>query len=227
MKEIIVFRIGGRLKEIIVQILLNIPEKYDLKSVKKIREYRKLCNPIGSVGEGTYGINHIIIHAWNIKHKVHIGNYCSIADNVHIFLGGNHHMYRTTTFPFSKTSSEDNLFGTSEDEFLSKGDIQIGHDVHIGSNVSIMSGLNIGSGSAIAAFSHVTRDVHPYEIVGGNPAGHIKFRFGPEIIQDLLELEWWDWPKHKIISNLEFLLNPPQDNLHMFNKKYTEKQNKH
>jgi acetyltransferase-like isoleucine patch superfamily enzyme len=209
----------SRIKEIIIKILLSIPEKYDLRLVKKIRQYRKLCDPIGSVGDGTYGVNNITIHAWNIKHKVHIGKYCSIADNIHIFLGGNHHMYRTTTFPFSDTSTKDNLFGTGEDEFLSKGDVVIGHDVHIGSNVSIMSGLKIGSGSVIGAFSHVTRDVQPYQIVGGNPAGHIRFRFDPEIIQELLELSWWDWPKHKIISNLEFLLNPPQINLHKFSKK--------
>jgi acetyltransferase-like isoleucine patch superfamily enzyme len=205
------------IKEIIVKILLSIPEKYDLKPVKKVRQYRKLCNPIGSVGYGTYGVNNIIIHAWNIEHKVHIGKYCSIADNIHIFLGGNHHMYRTTTFPFSDTSTKDNLFGTGEDEYLSKGDVVIGHDVHIGSNVSIMSGLKIGNGSVISAFAHVNRDILPYEIVGGNPARHIMFRFNPSIIEALLQLSWWDWPVDKVIKNLNFLLNPPNDSLEYFN----------
>ena len=214
------FRIRG--KEVVVRILLSIPEKYDLKAVKKVREYRKLCDPIGTVGKGTYGVNNISIHAWNIKHKVHIGNYCSIADNVHIFLGGNHHMYRTTTFPFSNTSNEDNLFGTGEDEFLSKGDVEIGHDVHIGSNVSIMSGLKIGSGSVISAFAHVNRDVLPYEIVGGNPARHIMFRFDPLIIESLLQLSWWDWPIDKIIKNLSFLLNPPNINSEYLKLLYNE-----
>ena len=203
----------ARIKLIVANILLKIPEKYDVKPMRKIREYRKQLNPFGTVGEGTYGMQNITVHSWNVKHKIQIGSYCSIADNVHIFLGGNHHMYRVTTFPFSNTSSKENIFGTGIDQFLSKGDVEIGHDVWIGSNVSIMSGVRIGSGSVIAAFSHVVRDVLPYEIVGGNPAKHIRFRFNDVVVNMLLKLAWWNWPVEKILENLDLLLNSPEENL--------------
>lgn len=42
--------------------------------------------------------------------------------------------------------------------------------------------------------SVVTKDVSPYEIVAGNPARHIRFRFEPEVIDDLLHSEWWNIP---------------------------------
>ncbi len=37
----------------------------------------------------------------------------------------------------------------------------------------------------------VTKDVAPYEIVGGNPAKLIKKRFPDEVCSRLLELEWY------------------------------------
>lgn len=50
-------------------------------------------------------------------------------------------------------------------------------DVWIGYGSTIMSGVKIGRGSIIAAGSVVTKDVLPYEIVGGNPAKKIAIRF--------------------------------------------------
>ena len=55
-----------------------------------------------------------------------------------------------------------------------------------------MSGIRIGSGSIVAAKSVVTKDVEPYTIIGGNPAKPIKQRFPQHIIQQLLEIRWWD-----------------------------------
>jgi len=202
-------RLNIKLKEICLQILLSTPEKYDLKPVRKIREYKKLTNPIASVGEGTYGISNIISHSWDTKYKVHIGKYCSIADNLHIFLGGNHHINLVTQYPFSADSSRDNLLGTKNLPPSSNGDIEIGNDVWLGSHVSIMSGVKIGTGSVIAAFSHVVKDVLPYEIVGGNQAKNIKFRFGNQTINDLLEIAWWEWPQDKILENHGLLLSKP------------------
>jgi acetyltransferase-like isoleucine patch superfamily enzyme len=39
----------------------------------------------------------------------------------------------------------------------------------------ILPGVNIGNGAVIAAGSVVTKNVSSYEIVGGNPAIHIKY----------------------------------------------------
>ena len=64
----------------------------------------------------------------------------------------------------------------------------------------------------MAAHSHIVRDVLPYEIVGGNPAKHIRFRFSEEIRNKLLEVAWWDWPIEKVISEIDFLSHSPRFN---------------
>jgi len=56
------------------------------------------------VGEHTYGAEHISPHIWNSETKLRIGSYCSIADNVHVLLGGNHRMDRTSTYPFGQNA---------------------------------------------------------------------------------------------------------------------------
>lgn len=50
----------------------------------------------------------------------------------------------------------------------------------------------------------VVKDVPPYAIVGGVPAKVIRYRFSPEIIQRLLELEWWNWDEKKLKENICF-----------------------
>jgi len=50
----------------------------------------------------------------------------------------------------------------------------------------------------------VTKDVEPYEIVGGVPAKHLKWRFPEHIRRQLLEIKWWDWSEEKIKKNKKF-----------------------
>ena len=59
----------------------------------------------------------------------------------------------------------------------------INDDVWIGVNATILSGVEIGRGAIISAGSLVTGDVKPYEVVGGNPAKKISFRFSDEEIK--------------------------------------------
>lgn len=54
--------------------------------------------------------------------------------------------------------------------------VVIEDDVWIGARAIILPGVTIGNGSIIAAGSVVTKDVKPYEIVGGVPAKLIKNR---------------------------------------------------
>lgn len=151
-----------------------------------------------TVGPYTYGHESIQIFDWGEGSKLSIGNYCSIASGLRVFLGGNHNILRVTTYPFGHIFED--IFGSKKTAGhpLSNGDVRIGNDVWIGASSTIMSGVNVGDGAVIAANSHVVRDVRPYEIVGGNPIQHIRFRFSQEIIERLLELKWWDQPTNKI-----------------------------
>ena len=68
----------------------------------------------------------------------------------------------------------------------------IGNDVYIGLKVIILPQVtNIGDGAVIAAGSVVVKDVPPFAIVGGNPAKIIRYRFNPEIIEEIIASQWW------------------------------------
>jgi serine acetyltransferase len=146
-------------------------------------------------GHKTYGADRIQVFQWGEDAKCHLGKYCSVADGVKVFLGGDHRVDWITTFPFNKSST-------------TKGDINIGNDVWLSHGVTIMSGVTIGDGAVVAANSHVVKDVEPYSIVGGNPAKVLKKRFTDEQIQRLLEIKWWDWTEEKINKALPYLCNP-------------------
>ncbi len=78
----------------------------------------------------------------------------------------------------------------------------VGNDVWIGSDALILPGVTIGDGAIVAASSVVSRDVAPYSIVAGNPAQERRHRFEPDVVERLLAVRWWDWPKDKIARNL-------------------------
>lgn len=153
-----------------------------------------------SIGRFTYGLENLTIHQSGEGASLTIGNFCSLASSISIFLGGNHRTDWITTFPFGHIFA-DELGGLEiKGHPVSNGDIQIGNDVWIGNGVSIMSGVTIGDGAVIAARSVVAKDVSPYEIVGGNPARHIKQRFSPDIVALLLQLKWWDLSASQVKS---------------------------
>ncbi|MFC0687520.1 CatB-related O-acetyltransferase [Novosphingobium clariflavum] len=71
--------------------------------------------------------------------------------------------------------------------------VRIGNDVWIGEGAFIRCGVTIGDGAIVAARAVVTKDVPPYAIVGGSPARIIRYRFEPEVIAELLRLQWWNY----------------------------------
>ncbi|MCI3921403.1 CatB-related O-acetyltransferase [Paenibacillus sp. TRM 82003] len=154
------------------------------------------------IGDWTYG-NPAVVFGGPGGATLKIGKYCSIAAGVTIMLGGEHYMDRVTTYPFQGMIPEAMIY---IDKPFSKGDVKIGHDVWIGLGATIMSGVNIGNGAVIATQSLVVKDVPPYAIVGGNPAKVIRYRFSPEVIKEIEESRWWDWPYEKLQNNWKWLL---------------------
>lgn len=130
-----------------------------------------------------------------------IGKFCSIASDVKFIMnGGNHRTDWFTNYPFP-------VFGNGwehamPDSWPNKGDTVIGNDVWIGYGAMLMPGVQVGDGAIIATGSVVTRNVEPYTIVGGNPAALIRKRFDDAVIQELLQIRWWDWEIQKITRHL-------------------------
>lgn len=145
------------------------------------KNYFQMCE--AEIGCFTYGGINILNEVEG--RKVHIGNLCSIAEDVLLLLGDDHYTNLLSTFPFKARVMKE-----VPAEATSKGDIYIADDVWIGKNVIILSGVKIGQGAVIAAGSIVTKDIPPYAIAGGVPAKPLKFRFDNKIIEFLLSLDY-------------------------------------
>jgi len=129
--------------------------------------------------------------------KSRIGSYSSIGPRVTI--GENeHHSNYITTSNFLLNNKLKNLYFRNNE-----APTTIGSDVWIGIGATIKKGVTIGHGAIIGAHALVTKDVAPYAIVGGVPAKFIRYRFGEETRQDLLNSRWWLYEKNDLNSLLK------------------------
>ncbi|MDD4646061.1 MAG: CatB-related O-acetyltransferase [Bacteroidales bacterium] len=158
--------------------------------------------------------NNVIYHYPVNQDKLIIGKFCSIASGAKfLFNGGNHKSDSFVNYPFAIFKdlwSHDLEVNESWDN---KGDIVIGNDVWIGFEAVIMAGVTIGNGARIATRAVVTKDVGPYEVVGGVPARLIKTRFDGQTIQLLEKLRWWDKSEAEIQKIIPVLMNTDQQAL--------------
>lgn len=125
-----------------------------------------------------------------------VGRFCSIASNVRLN-ALEHPMERVSTHKMTYRPNEYFRFMALDGAFRERRHskrVIIGHDVWIGHGAVIMPDIIIGHGAVIGANAVVTKDVIPYEIVAGVPARRIRMRFPEEIVQELLDLSWWNWP---------------------------------
>ncbi|GEP20911.1 hypothetical protein FC71_GL000840 [Latilactobacillus sakei subsp. carnosus DSM 15831] len=168
---------------IIMDMLLDIKREYSLKKLQKKwrkrnqQNYTNLENYIdfNLVDVGNYSYGPLKILSWGAKGEhLSIGNFVSIAEDVEFVLGGNHRLDTITTYPIKAMISENEI------EAISKGPIIVGDDVWIGRGAKILSGVVVGQGAVIAAGAVVTKNIDPYEIVGGVPAKHIKYRISSQ-----------------------------------------------
>lgn len=158
-----------------------------------------------SVGRYSYGGLNVVDFC--DSHKLIIGDYVSIAQNVTFLLNGEHYVNHISSFPFKvKVMGE-------QAEAFSKGDIIVDDDVWIGYGATIMSGVHIGQGAVIAAGAVVTKDVPPYAIVGGVSAKVIKYRFSPEIIEKLMNIDYSKLDKAIVEKNMDKLYEPMTEDM--------------
>ncbi len=160
------------------------------------------------VGKGTY------TGGGNVFCACKIGKFCSISPGVHAI---------TAAHPVSFVSTYPGLYN-ARDRFLKKYNnslryervpftssgylVDIGNDVWLGENVTLMPGISVGDGAVVGAGAVVTKNVPAYAIVAGVPARIIRFRFSPEDIEFLLQVQWWEWPDSKIEQFAEFFDSP-------------------
>jgi acetyltransferase-like isoleucine patch superfamily enzyme len=182
-----------------MKFLKRLLEKRVLHAIKKLpqpaRDQAMFRHhfPNYTMGQGSYGLP--IVRDWDDGSTLKIGAYCSIANRVEIFLGGQHRTDWVSTYPFpAMIPAARHISGYK----TTRGDVIIGNDVWLCSQALILSGVTIGDGAVVAARSVVTRDVESYSIVSGSPARHARYRFSEAIRHALLTIQWWHWPEEEI-----------------------------
>jgi len=170
------------------------------------------------IGNYTYGKPSVLFE--NDQANLIIGKFCSIAEGVTIFLGGNHRVDWISTYPFNVFKQQFPKGKGIVGHPSTKGDVIIGNDVWIGRNATLMSGITIGNGAVIGTEALITKNIGDYEIWAGNPAKFIKKRFTDEQINKLNEMSWWDFDLTEISQNIDSLCS---DNIQEFIKKNYDK----
>jgi len=176
-----------------------------------------ISNPNIIIGDYTYYDDpddsenferNVLYHYPFIGDKLVIGRFCALAQGVKFIMNGaNHKLSGFSTYPFSIFGNGWETVMPQPEELPFRGDTVVGSDVWIGYESLIMPGVHIGHGAIVAAKSVVVTDVKPYTVVGGNPAKPIKERFAPEIVQELLQIAWWDWGIEKVTRNLQKIVS--------------------
>lgn len=137
------------------------------------------------VGEYSYGECMI---PGSFPAGVTIGRYVSVAPGVRVFLR-NHPMERLSMHPFFYNSR----LGAVEEDTISTGSLEIGHDAWLGERAVVTAGCNrIGIGSVVGAGAVVTKNVPDFSVVAGVPARILRYRFSEETRELIKASRWWE-----------------------------------
>lgn len=155
-----------------------------------------------SVIETTMGDYSYVVNDAEIIYT-EIGKFCSIAAKTRIN-PGNHPTWRASQHHWLYRAASYGL-GEDETEFFGwrrAHGVTIGHDVWVGHGAVILAGVRVGDGAVVGAGAVVSKEVAPYQIVGGVPAKPLRNRFEPAIVERLEVLRWWDWPRERLAEAL-------------------------
>jgi len=140
-----------------------------------------------------------------------IGSYSCVAEGCYIFVASDHHPINCTSLygffhknNFRMRYLRFDIPKNYTDYGKGQNRVTIGSDVWLARNVRIFNNVNIADGCIIAERSLVKKNCEPYGIYGGVPARLIRYRFSKDIIEQLLEIRWWNWSLAKIKRNADF-----------------------
>lgn len=113
--------------------------------------------------------------------NIHVGDHVDLAWGVLITTGGGVSIGDRTLVGYNtQIFSANHVIPPYPGKIFESGHVKkavrIEKDVWIGAGCIILPGVNIGEGAVVAAGSVVSKDVMPFEIVGGIPAKLIKVR---------------------------------------------------
>jgi virginiamycin A acetyltransferase len=196
------------MRQFLQKILIKIfPELYQLKSPEY--DFTKLRSWESQVKRG----NQVNISPVSCLQNVEIGDYSYINDNAvvsyasigkfcsigpNFFCGwGSHPTHGISTSPVFYSEMHIPTF-CKESKIEEHAQITIGNDVFIGTNVTVLEGVMIGDGAVIGAGSVVSKDIPPYAIAVGSPIQVIRYRFDEKQIEQLLRIQWWNFPEEQL-----------------------------
>lgn len=160
--------------------------------------------PNTSIHESTFGAYSYTAGDAQIIYS-DVGTFCSIASHVRLN-PGNHPMWRVTQHHATYRLKDYGFADHNDEAFFDwrrAHRVTIGHDVWIGHGATILPGVTVGDGAVIGAGAVVSRDVAPYQIVGGVPARLIRERFPAVVAERFRRLAWWDWEHDALFAALE------------------------
>lgn len=180
-----------------ISIFSFVSAKNDIHSTVAIFRMAKVKN--STIGAYSYVGNDTDVECADI------GKFCSIADHCRVGMGG-HKLNTLSTSPIFTEAANGTKSQWVVQDIYSEEDKRaiLGNDVWIGSHVLINGGITVGHGAVVGAGAVVVKDVPPYAIVGGVPARIIRYRFTQEVIEKLLELEWWNYDDATLKENISF-----------------------
>jgi acetyltransferase-like isoleucine patch superfamily enzyme len=138
------------------------------------------------------------------KITVTVGNFTTIGSGLKIYSGRHPSVEKpeiVANFPFKE------IWGADYPASNMGKDVKIGNDVWVATDVRILEGVTIGDGAILGAGAVIGSDVPPYSIAIGNPWKILRKRFDDDIIQALLEIQWWNWEDEAIKESLPFMIN--------------------